>query len=172
MSSLKKGQWKRLWSFLSFVFEGRISYIRAACNYHTRNANFKSRISDIQLQSVSFLVSQILCHILKYTATPYLKNEGVHYLIQIITNKCTCNMHLFPFFHIINLFSKSVLLNNNKTSVLNNQIIKYNILLLKRCYSSQAKQAKLRESEMNIYRRFSRRLSYRSSRPMFNERVA
>ena len=28
-------------------FEGRISYIRAACNYPTRNANFKSRISDM-----------------------------------------------------------------------------------------------------------------------------
>ena len=42
-------------------FEGRISYIRAACNYPTRNANFKSWISDIRLQSVSFLVFQILC---------------------------------------------------------------------------------------------------------------
>ena len=42
-------------------FEGRISYIRAACNYPTRNANLKSRISDIWLQSVLFLVSQILC---------------------------------------------------------------------------------------------------------------
>ena len=52
MSSLKKGQWKRLWSFLSFVFEGRISYIRAACNYHTRNVNFESRISDIRLQII------------------------------------------------------------------------------------------------------------------------
>ena len=44
-------------------FEGRISYIRAACNYPTRNANFKSRISDIRLQSISFLVSQILCRL-------------------------------------------------------------------------------------------------------------
>ena len=58
-------------------------------------------------------------YILKYTATPFLKNEGVHYLKQIITNKLTCNMHLFPFFHIINSFSKSVLLNNNKSVVLN-----------------------------------------------------
>ena len=32
-------------------FEGRISYIRAACNYPIRNANFKSWISDIQLLS-------------------------------------------------------------------------------------------------------------------------
>ena len=30
-------------------FEGRISYIRAACNYPTSNANFKSWISDIRL---------------------------------------------------------------------------------------------------------------------------
>ena len=35
-------------------FEGRISYIRAACNYPTRNVNFKSWISDIWLQSVSY----------------------------------------------------------------------------------------------------------------------
>ena len=37
--------------------EGRISDIRAARNYPTRNANFKSLISDIQLKSVLFLVS-------------------------------------------------------------------------------------------------------------------
>ena len=41
-------------------FEGRISYIRASCNYPTRNAHSKTRISDIRLQSVSFLVSQIV----------------------------------------------------------------------------------------------------------------
>ena len=39
----------------------RISDIRAACNYATRNANFKSRISDIRLKLVSFLVSHFLC---------------------------------------------------------------------------------------------------------------
>ena len=41
--------------------EDRISYIRAACNYSTRNANFKRRFSDIRLKSVSFLVSQFVC---------------------------------------------------------------------------------------------------------------
>ena len=35
--------------------EGRISDIRVACNYPTRNANFKSQISDIRLKSVLFL---------------------------------------------------------------------------------------------------------------------
>ena len=33
----------------------RISDIRAACNYPTRYANFKSWISDIPLKSVSFI---------------------------------------------------------------------------------------------------------------------
>ena len=42
---------------------GRVSYIRDACNYRNRTANFKSWISVICLQSVSFLVSQILCRI-------------------------------------------------------------------------------------------------------------
>ena len=37
-------------------FEGRISYIRGACNYPTINANFESQFSDIRLKSVSFLV--------------------------------------------------------------------------------------------------------------------
>ena len=34
--------------------EGRISNIRAACNYPTRNTNLKSRISDIRLKSIGF----------------------------------------------------------------------------------------------------------------------
>ena len=38
-------------------FEGWISHILAACNYPTRNANFKSRFSDNWLKLVSFLVS-------------------------------------------------------------------------------------------------------------------
>ena len=42
--------------------EGRILDIRAACNYPTRNANFKNRISDFRLKLVSFLVSHFLCH--------------------------------------------------------------------------------------------------------------
>ena len=46
--------------------EGRISDICAACDYPTRNANFKSRISDIPLKSVSFLVSQFLCRSQSY----------------------------------------------------------------------------------------------------------
>ena len=48
--------------YLVPFLEGRISDIRAAYNYPTRNANFKSRISDIRLKSVSFLVSYFSCH--------------------------------------------------------------------------------------------------------------
>ena len=40
---------EQLWWFLGFVFEGRILYIRGACNYPTRSVNFKSWIFDIQL---------------------------------------------------------------------------------------------------------------------------
>ena len=49
--------------------EGRISDICAACNYPTRNAIFKSRISDIRLKSVSFLVFHFLCRSYSYNTT-------------------------------------------------------------------------------------------------------
>ena len=42
----------------SFLFlEGWISVIQVSCNYPNRNANFKSRFSDIWLKSVLFLIS-------------------------------------------------------------------------------------------------------------------
>ena len=47
--------------FLVSFFEGWILYIWATFNYPMRIANFESQILDIQLQSVFFLVSQILC---------------------------------------------------------------------------------------------------------------
>ena len=43
--------------------EGRISNIRTGCNYPTRNANFKSWISDFWFKSVLFLVSHYKCRI-------------------------------------------------------------------------------------------------------------
>ena len=41
-------------------FSGRISDIRAACNYPTRNANFKSWFLYIRIKSVLFLGSHYL----------------------------------------------------------------------------------------------------------------
>ena len=47
--------------FSVLFLEGRILDIHAACNYPTRNTNFKSRISDILLKSIWFLVSHFFC---------------------------------------------------------------------------------------------------------------
>ena len=51
--------------FDGFLFpsrEGRISDIRAACNYPIRNANFKSCFLDKRPKSGSFLDYHFLCH--------------------------------------------------------------------------------------------------------------
>ena len=54
--------------------EGRISDVRAAFNYPTRNTNFKSWIQDIRLKSVSFFISHFLFHSQSYN-TPRSDQE-------------------------------------------------------------------------------------------------
>ena len=64
-------------------FEGRISYIWAACKYPTRNVNFQSRISDIGFVSSfsNFMSHLVVLNENDQYATQSRENESLfHYL--------------------------------------------------------------------------------------------
>ena len=73
--------------WFSFPFlESWILDTWAACNYPTRNANFKSRFSDIRLKMVSFLVSHYIsdCH----TTKEEMHNNCVLWKVKVKDKTC------------------------------------------------------------------------------------